>query len=1134
MKKVLVILISLFALTIGVNADAQHGICAGKTVNGEDYCTLDTPVSITSVAFNPSNVNLTNGKAAAYYNYRGTINGKQENLYCIDSNLTSPSGSFYKYARALNPEKYSLDGMLARMYVSLINAAVYDYNHNVCSSLDACFNKYLQAANVLMRALVTKRKYNINPKDSWGCTNLGHGEYQNVVNQLDGLPYSGTALANGYYYDIIKDWYDTAANAAGYTGQTFKIETKLDTSVEVVTETDGDNFSKIIPIKLSGLSNFMVNYQKTWKRTNPKVQVVGLECSEGLTCQIDASSGFNLNDNLLEKFPDTDSITFYVKVTGNSQTLKNNKKGTVTVKINKYHILDTDNLAILRGYSSQAQGLSEYLPGKSMHSICYQRMVALMPLTPQKVELEVDLELPSYCRTETDAYGNTSYKLGARDATVREYINGGCCKDIKISDLSSSELDLFQEKCDGEDLVDLKQECGAGTCEEYEGNLPGKNVDSYVRQMSMRTIMSKVNSWENSPYVDADTYGSQTKTNLSHWRDDLFASELENNNYCKIYTSEENHMFYPTTTTAQSGRFFVFAKDASGNYLQPYVEGSIYSTFHTAYDLWKKDYLSAIKTEKEKYTALKIAEARYDAYENIDMNTSVGSPEYKCCAECCSDCAEGVTPSAKTALYTYKGTTTANTYFKADGTNLSYTITKKEGCPDSDGNPTYTYTIDSVSVTPEGLSQDVTNTQNDYNEAKSHRTDLETKKTECQNALSRYQSSWKYILKPDLTFNYNQKYYDSTSGTIKFVPTEVKMSISKDSSDTDKYFPNVSTAINDPTSTSGSQSLVTFNQTSDSSERLGAVYGKKKTASGTYEIDVDEPFENVDTTKDYTRDYEGVKIYFRPEKAYYSLVPSGLFETSEERFKSIKLGYVFNVTITNFQGEYETWFTIAKNGHLEVEPSGSSKNDSNIQLRINKYLEDNSAEYTDGSNGIDSSKFSSKCIYCNREDIFERECKTCDDPFKPEYIYRSVNPSDIDPNDRKSTNDLGNNWSSPKGEAAERRIRTLAEQDSIYDDGSKANLEYEFDLSTKKMQEIKSANKSTNYYDFNLHCNEYGKECESDFVEQYASYTEGRSKYKYFVDGDFKVGTINSVLGGNYPDLEDCQYYGSWAERLCP
>ncbi|UKI29065.1 MAG: hypothetical protein L6V78_01555 [Clostridium sp.] len=69
--------------------------------------------------------------------------------------------------------------------------------------------------------------------------------------------------------------------------------------------------------------------------------------------------------------------------------------------------------------------------------------------------------------------------------------------------------------------------------------------------------------------------------------------------------------------------------------------------------------------------------------------------------------------------------------------------------------------------------------------------------------------------------------------------------------------------------------------------------------------------------------------------------------------------------------------------------------------------------------------------------------------FKPNYIYRTVNPSDIDPNNRGDSGDLGNNWSNPKGEAAENRINSLGKADSIYDDHTKENLEYEFNLSTK-------------------------------------------------------------------------------------
>lgn len=1112
MKKVLVLLISIFTLALNVSADSDHGICAGKEVTGEGYCTLDSGVSISSVAFNPSVNNLTDGKSAAYYNYRGSINGKTEHLYCIDSNLTSPSGSSYSYARALDPERFTLDGMLARMYVSLVNSAVYDFNNGSCSNLDDCFSKYLQAANVLMRALVTKQGYNIQPKDSWGCVTLGTGAYQNVVRQLEGKSYTGTALKEDGQYNIIKTWYQTASNSAGYTGQSFKIEAELNRDEEIVTEENGDTFTKIIPIDLTGLENFKYDYE-TWKKTNPKVQITELECSEGLTCEIDTEkSGFNLNDNLVEKFNE-DKITFYVKVTGNSKMLKDKKKGTLTVKIDKYHVLDTDNLAILRGYATQAQGLSEYLPGKSMHSICYQRMVALMPTTPQKVELEIDLELPPYCKAETDDQGNKTYKLGTEEVSISDYINEGCCTDVDTSQLSEAELEVFEANCGGEDIVDLKQECGAGSCEGNNGTLPAKNVDSYVKQVSMKGTMDKVYKWENSASVNTATYAQQTKENLKYWRDDEFASELESNPYCKIYTSEENHMYYPTTTTATSGRFFVFGKGEDGQYLQPYVDGKIYSTFHTAFELWQKDYIKAIKTEKSAYTA-------WQKQEQINEALSNGSETTTTVDEYCGDCGTDSNGNTIKCHYTYtKHTIEAyDTYYNGDyaGTTLpSYTGTWNTGS--SCGNDTAKPTASSSQAAA-------------YQAAKAARKELERQKTECQDASKKYVESWKYILEPDLTFHYNQKYYDSVSGQTKFLTTDVDMVISDQA---EKYFPNVSTRVTNPTATSGGWDGVDFNQ-GDGAEYEGALYG----GSNHLGPRVEEPYENVDKTDNehhnYTRDFEDIKLYYRPDKAYYSLIPTGLYITNVDITSAqdaLDIGYVFNVQITNYQGEYETWFTIENNGHLEIEPTNDKKNESNIQYRINQYLEEHASEFTDQANGIDASKaFSSKCIYCNREVIYERDCITCEDDenFKPNYIYRTVNPSDIDPNNRGDSGDLGNNWSNPKGEAAEDRINSLGKADSIYDDYTKENLEYEFNLSTKVMQEIKKSNKSTNYYDFGLKCNDYGKECESTFINEYASYTEGRNKYKYYVNGTFKVGTMDSLLGGKYPELEDCP------DKLCP
>lgn len=1108
MKKVLVILFGLFILAPVVNAATdEYGICAGKNITGEGYCTLDQGVYISGGSFKYKYNYFTNGKLAAANDYKGTVNGKTQHMFCIDPNLSSPNGKTFMYARGLNYNS-SFDKNIARVYVSLVNAAVYRYNNNACSNLDECFEPYLQATNVLYRAFIKEAGYSANGGYSNALAN-----YDNVVKQLKGLQVNGVRLdtkrANNQF-ETIKKWYDTAKSSSGI-GRTFRITAELKQDEEIVTEENGTTFTKTVPVKISGLNKFKID-GTTWDKTNPFVKITGLECSEGLTCELDtAKSNVNVNDNLLKKTSE-DEMTVYVKVTGNSQVLKKNNKGKVTLKIEKYHILDVDNLAIVRYKINGTGG--------------YQRMALLMPTTPQKVQIEIDLDLPKYCRTETDDNGNKSYKIGTEVVSVSDYIEGGCCADIDTSDLSDTDRDAFEEKCGGEDIVELKQECGAGTCDENGGNIPGKNIDSYVKQMSMKNILKKINTWEDSAVkgtITTEAYQEQTKTNLALWRDDEFASEIENNPYCKIYTSEENHMYYPTTTTATSGRYFVFGKDASGEYLQPYVEGKIQSTFHTAFDVWQKDYIEAVRKEKLAYTAWQKAEQMAEAYENEETESASDS------CPCGTDEETGKTVYCDTGRtkHTIKST---ETFYEGNysGSELA-DISNKSWYTDSECGhntpaPTYDKTAGSA-----------------YIAAKNARIKLEKQKTECQTAAKKYQTDWEYILEPDLTFHYNQKYYDSVSGQTKYLTTDIDMVISDKA---EKYFPNASTKKVTP-KISGEENLVDYNQAEDQ-EREGAIYGgtitQSRLCSRCDTARVNDPFENVDKTENsdpnykysYTKDYEGIKLYYRPDKAYYSLVPSGLYITNTDKTTAqdaLDIGYVFNVQITNYQGEYETWFTIKNNGHLEIVPTAADKNESNVQYRINEYLEQHASEFTDQANDIDALKaFSSKCIYCNREVIYQRNCITCEDDenFKPNYIYRSVNPSDIDPNNRADTGDLGNNWSNPKGKAAEDRITSLGKADAIYDDYTKENLEYEFNLSTKVMQEIKKSNKSTNYYDFGLKCNEYGKECVSSFVDDYASYTEGRNKYKYYVNGQFQSGTMKNILNGKYPDLEDCP------DSLCP
>ena len=139
MKKVLVILFGLFILAPVVNAaTAEYGICAGKNITGEGYCTLDQGVYISGGSFKYKYNYFTNGKLAAANDYKGTVNGKTQHMFCIDPNLSSPNGKTFMYARGLNYNS-SFDKNIARVYVSLVNAAVYRYNNNECSNLDECF-----------------------------------------------------------------------------------------------------------------------------------------------------------------------------------------------------------------------------------------------------------------------------------------------------------------------------------------------------------------------------------------------------------------------------------------------------------------------------------------------------------------------------------------------------------------------------------------------------------------------------------------------------------------------------------------------------------------------------------------------------------------------------------------------------------------------------------------------------------------------------------------------------------------------------------------------------------------------------------------------------------------------------------
>ncbi|NLA32844.1 MAG: hypothetical protein GX864_02755, partial [Mollicutes bacterium] len=119
------------------------------------------------------------------------------------------------------------------------------------------------------------------------------------------------------------------------------------------------------------------------------------------------------------------------------------------------------------------------------------------------------------------------------------------------------------------------------------------------------------------------------------------------------------------------------------------------------------------------------------------------------------------------------------------------------------------------------------------------------------------------------------------------------------------------------------------------------------------------------------------------------------------------------------------------------------------------------------------------CIeeYCpDEKKIITCYGKICVESNMPKFYARIIEITNINPTKRL----LGNNWLDTKGTAAKNKIET--DGGDIY----LSEKSYSFSLSGENIKEIKSYNKTTNYNDFNLVCDEDGNRCLSDFVDKYA------------------------------------------------
>ncbi|NLA32748.1 MAG: hypothetical protein GX864_02260, partial [Mollicutes bacterium] len=237
-------------------------------------------------------------------------------------------------------------------------------------------------------------------------------------------------------------------------------------------------------------------------------------------------------------------------------------------------------------------------------------------------------------------------------------------------------------------------------------------------------------------------------------------------------------------------------------------------------------------------------------------------------------------------------------------------------------------------------------------------------------------------------------------------------------------------------------------------------------------------------TFEFAKDSAGIMINYGPNVELYSIKPSGKVVTQEDLPQKVKnnnqfnsLGYGFPINLRARAGKYSYEFDITK-------------------LGINNRLLDIYAKEV-GNKKYECDYFIKNEIYCSADRCYTAACLddgTCAmlTPGLLEEIKIALISRIIDINNVKLDHrELGRNWTDSKGSNA---------IDKIVRDGQDIYLGqpmYSFSLSGENIKEIKSYNKTTNYNDFNLVCDEDGNRCLSDFVTTYGGDDVNQSRSKW-------------------------------------
>lgn len=831
----------------------------------------------------------------------------------------------------------------------------------------------------------------------------------------------------------------------------------------------------------------------------------------------------------------------------------------------------------------------------------YQRFIQLVSgkANSSDTTKTIDVTLPTLCDDP--------------NMSDEEKTKNGCCNVsddfIKKLKEGSEEEDNYIKACGP--IIHLENDCGADSCSK-DGELNESSYrafnHSFIRGRSMKYLMLEL---------------SKLETKVDNWKAYNPYFEESFNGYCATFITENVDIYTPGTAASISGQFFIFDSyndsNASSNvnsyFRQPYVVDKTKRTFFFNSNAWINDYKEKAKNEQNSYDAWQNSIddlvkkndnliRAYDRYIRMQNNNALcyrtkdnydaagnfvsKSTDWDACIEEARQAYEDVAQPAFD-----KAVSDEDSARKSYGNAVSARIAlqgARNTCMDKMVEFNMSYNKDKVPDVSFSYKQN----SKKYNGVTENTVDMiEASK---KNGSVKY---WPNISSDVDSENYIEGYGKSTGqDSGRDYTGMICTPISSNNLKGSEYLENHLQALTPtmvPTRVNGKGNVVTVTGDKTTYTETQELYrlpypsidncyggedGKgcqdyyynnvifnsmQGVASGVTE----DPYGNYENTVDT---YEKVSKYtfYRPPKNTFALMNTGEYLTTDnikydsnssmKNINGLEIGYVYNIELTSYKGQYETKFTFK-----DIKYQNDKLNDY-FNSKLSTYLTEN------GMVNVYST-----CNYCNMEMAFRRNCDECDDTqtydFVPQFYYRAIALSDVTPTERENGE---TNWSDAKGQAAEALIQQgsglaslnnndnnnyialtsdtdtttkaddsklstyLADSSSsgkydIYDDESRKYLEYEVTLTTKDLQTIKK-NTSKQYFKYStmnmcgtgtiqtgkdsdieycFDCNSDMKECKSTFVESYFSDTSGRdNKWKYYVNGTFCTGSISSCIKG--------------------